>query len=517
VIARRNSPRSTMLLAAIVVMATGCFDAKLRIPSAVPSAVLHAGRADLAGLVVRELEAGRLREAFYVLEAHKTRGFATPRLAARDPALATRLAAAHRDLRPLFAAAFRTEPQGEHVASRGLHVVASASAPAITEVQDASDRAFWDHLQITEARFEAGLPYAHILRGSFAPTTAEEAALMFDRRELFVSYLIRGDRVYAFVLGATGKLAVVTLPAPVSALQQATRALRAELEQPPATGRELAWQQPASVLYDQLLGPIAQRFDLTGVDALYVSPDGFLANVPFAALIERGRPLVERLRVTYLPSASVYRHLLQHEVLDQSPRFLAIGNPAFSVDVPALPFAGREAETLSFVFDDSSLLVGEAATEGRIARALADHNILHFATHGVLLGREAPGASSLMVAADDRHDGFLSAAEIAGLDLSHSYLAVLSACETAVTSDGGATDLASLTGAFMTAGVPGVIGSLWKVADTSTTRLMLDFYREFLVSGAGEALRRAQLSLGSRAEYRHPYYWAPFLLYGWDK
>jgi CHAT domain-containing protein len=515
------SARSYRLAVAAVLLATsitaGCFQSKFRLTSAVPSKVLYAARADLPGMVMQLVERGQLDEAFYVLEVHKTRDFAAPRLAARDPAFATQLARAHRDLRPLFAAAFTAGP--EVVASRGLHVVPAApgaSTPAITEAHVATDRAFWDHLRIVEARFDAALPYAHVLRGSFAPTTTEEAALMFDRRELFVSYFIHGSRVYAFVLGASGKLLVVPLPTPVPALQAATRALRAELDQPPATGRELAWQAPASQLYDALLGPIAQRVDLSGVEAVYVSPDGFLAGVPFAALVTGGHPVLERLRVTYLPSASMYRHLLQEQALDQPPRFLAIGNPAFSVDVPALAFAGREAETLSFVFDDATLLTGAQATETRIDRAFASHNIFHFATHGVLL--EAPGASSLMVAAgDDGQDGFLSAAEIAGMDLSHSYLAVLSACETAVTSDGGATDLASLTSAFMAAGVPGVIGSLWKVADTSTTRLMLDFYREFLATGSGEALRRAQLALAANPAYRHPYYWAPFLLYGWDK
>jgi len=492
---------------------TGCFNPQLRLASAVHSTELHAARTDLPGIVVQQLEHGRTKQAFYVLEVHKTRGYATPRLAARDP----QLVAAHRDLRPLFAQAFRATP-GELVAQRGLHVVPGTSTPAIAATSDLSDRAFWEHLRIIEGRFDAALPYSYIVRGSFAPTTVEEAALMFDRRELFVSYLIHGDRVYAFVLGATGTLEVITLPTPARVLQASTQALRAELDQPPADGHELAWQNPASELHDQLLAPIAQRFDLSKIDALYVSPDGFLAGVPFAALLAKGRPVLETLRVTYLPSATVYRHLLQQETLDAPPSFLAIGNPAFSVDVPALPFAEREAETLSFVFDDASLLVGKDATEGEITRALAEHNVLHFATHGVLLGREAPGASSLMVAAgSDGHDGFLSAAEIAGMDLSHSYLAVLSACETASTSDGSATDLASLTSAFMIAGVPGVIGSLWKVADTSTTRLMLDFYREFLASGAGEALRRAQLALAGRPEYRHPYYWAPFLLYGWDK
>ncbi|RLF49129.1 MAG: hypothetical protein DRN19_05965, partial [Thermoplasmata archaeon] len=30
----------------------------------------------------------------------------------------------------------------------------------------------------------------------------------------------------------------------------------------------------------------------------------------------------------------------------------------------------------------------------------------------------------------------------------------------------------------------------------------------------GEALRRAQLSLLRNTMYRHPYFWAPFVLYG---
>ncbi len=501
----------------IAVVLAGCLDVKLRLDATLPASVLHAQRANLPGLVARELAAGRAREAFYVLEVHKTRGYAAPRLAARDPKRAPQLATAHRDLRPLFAKLFQAGGN-ETVAQRGLRLVGAAATPAIANVHGAADEAFWEHVRLVEARHAAGVPYAHILRDSFAPTSADEAALLFDRGELFVSFFIEGDRVHAFVLGETGTVAVVTLPTPASTLRATTTALRGELEQPPAAGRQRAWEKPAALLYDQLLAPIGQRVDLASIKTLYVSPDDFLANVPFAALVTGpgGRPLIHRTRVTYLPSASIYRHLLQQEVLDQPPRFLSIGNPSFSVDVPALPFAGREAETLSHVFDESLLLSGADAAEGRIVRAVAKHNILHFATHGLMLGDQAPGASSLLVAADPQHDGFLSAAEISSLPLSHSYLVVLSACETAVTQQ-GATDLASLTGAFMAAGAPSVVGSLWKVDDSSTTRLMLDFYREFLAAGAGEALRRAQVALAGNPKYQHPYYWAPFLLYGWDK
>jgi CHAT domain-containing protein len=69
----------------------------------------------------------------------------------------------------------------------------------------------------------------------------------------------------------------------------------------------------------------------------------------------------------------------------------------------------------------------------------------------------------------------------------------------------------------MIAGAPTVLGSLWNVSDASTTRLMLDFYSEFLTTGAGEALARAKRKMRADARYRHPYYWAAFALYGWDK
>ncbi|MFP5245216.1 MAG: CHAT domain-containing protein, partial [Thermoanaerobaculia bacterium] len=49
----------------------------------------------------------------------------------------------------------------------------------------------------------------------------------------------------------------------------------------------------------------------------------------------------------------------------------------------------------------------------------------------------------------------------------------------------------------------------------ATAKLMVEFHRQ-LVAGASkpEALRRAQLKLRSDARYRHPFYWAPFVVVG---
>ena len=99
-------------------------------------------------------------------------------------------------------------------------------------------------------------------------------------------------------------------------------------------------------------------------------------------------------------------------------------------------------------------------------------------------------------------------------------------------------DLIGLSRAFIHAGAPSVVASLWKVSDESTVELMRGFYRNLRSMSKSEALRKAQLELmkssirlnverGSRGsaqstsytqemliECSHPYFWAPFILLG---
>ncbi len=502
-------------LAAVVVLAAGCFKMGIDQPGAqVAVSTLHARADDLPGYVAELVDKRKVAKAFYALEVHKLRGYAAPALAAHHPLRAGELVAGHRDLRPVFAAAFQAaRPDGEVVASRGLTVVPEESPSTLSEFRAEGDSLFWSHLQVMEARFGTQLPYGMVVRGGFAPVTSIEAAQMFDRGEVYVSFLVHGDRVYAFVL-RRGKLRVVPLPAPARDIRAAATAFVDMLRAPPADPADASWRAPAAALYDMIFRPLGPALSDPKLTAVYVSPDGFLSSLPLGLLVDGDRPLLARALVTYIPSASLYRRLLYRDILSAPPAFLAVGNPVYPEGVPPLPYAALEAETLATVFSRAALFSGGTATEAATVAAFADHNILHFATHGVLLGAAVPGGSSLMLAADADHDGFLSAVEIAGLDLSHVYLAVLSACETSVGS-GRSAELGAITSAFLAAGAPSVVGTLWKVSDTSTTRLMIDFYRQFLYAGA--ALREAQLKLASRPEYAHPYYWAPFVLHGWAK
>jgi CHAT domain-containing protein len=112
-------------------------------------------------------------------------------------------------------------------------------------------------------------------------------------------------------------------------------------------------------------------------------------------------------------------------------------------------------------------------------------------------------------------DGFLHVYEIFNLDLSAD-LVVLSACESGLGKEVAGEGLIGVTRAFLYAGAPSVVVSLWRVADAVAPDLMLQFY-ENLDGGGGkaESLRQAKLSMIRKGgRYARPYYWAPFVLVG---
>jgi hypothetical protein len=102
------------------------------------------------------------------------------------------------------------------------------------------------------------------------------------------------------------------------------------------------------------------------------------------------------------------------------------------------------------------------------------------------------------------------------LDLHQTELVVLSACQTQLGQLSAGDEVVGLTRAFMFAGAPTVVASLWSVDDAATALLMERFYGH-LQTGLGKsaALRQAQLDLLQDAIYRDdPYYWAAFVLSG---
>jgi CHAT domain-containing protein len=167
--------------------------------------------------------------------------------------------------------------------------------------------------------------------------------------------------------------------------------------------------------------------------------------------------------------------------------------------------------------DEAAVYLGASAKEENVKdnEHLSTARRIHFATHGVMSER-LPQYSGLVLTLDDdpQEDGLLQVYEIFNLKL-NADLVVLSACETGLGKEVKGEGIIGLTRAFLYAGTPSVVVSLWQVADHSTAGMMVKFYEELdRAVDKAEGLRRAKLGLMQTQRYAHPFYWAPFILVG---
>ncbi|MBM4342305.1 MAG: CHAT domain-containing protein [Deltaproteobacteria bacterium] len=471
---------------------------------------LERARRDLPDLIAGEIAQGRPAQAFYALEVARSRRFAGLS-AGSGRGRADEVPEVFRDLDRSFEA--QAAPIGPGGRSRGLAGLKPRQPEAFHQVAERDDQAFWLGQQEVARRIESidkrGLPYRLALAGHLVITTLEEIQRGLAGDQVLLSFHLGGDAVHVFVV-TRASARLVHLQTPPQALRLQVSSLSGALR----LAQGDAWRGVSRWLWMALLAPLGP--EVARAKAVTVVPDGFLANLPFGVLESpAGQLLTEGARVAYLPSATFYHAIVQRPLSADAPRMLAVGNASYPEPWLPLPTAEVEARAVSRMFDDSALLVGDDASEHRVMDAYRNFNILHLATHGQFAGAAAAGASSLILTRGAGADGHLTAAEISRMDLSHTHLVVLSACET--TLSGSDDALGSITAAFLAGGTPTVIGSLWQVSDDATARLMLRFYDRFLELGSAEALRAAQAAIRKDPRWQHPFFWAAFVLYGMDK
>lgn len=240
-----------------------------------------------------------------------------------------------------------------------------------------------------------------------------------------------------------------------------------------------------------------------------IVPHAILHYLPFAALRSpAGRWLVEDFALSTLPSASVLRYLVDKGA-DAPARALVVGNPDLGAGL-ALPWAEREARMVGQHEREATVLVRADATEGQVKSLLGTAGLVHLATHGEL-SESDPLSSAILLAPGDGEDGRLEVREVFGLDL-HARLVVLSACETGLGQLSRGDELVGLQRAFLYAGTPAVVTTLWKVDDRASFELVRAFYDRLDAAGPMTALRQAQIE--TQRAFPHPFAWAAFGLTG---
>jgi CHAT domain-containing protein/Tfp pilus assembly protein PilF len=267
-------------------------------------------------------------------------------------------------------------------------------------------------------------------------------------------------------------------------------------------------QHLAQDLYRTLVAP---AFPAGFPREILIVPHGPLNYLPFQTLMPApGRYLIQDAPIYYYSSASLMQ-FTRAKTAGGAPSPFAIGNPDLRDPTLNLRYAEREVRAIASLFPGAILVTRGEATETRAREHGGQHAILHFATHAELDG-EDPLGSALRLAPSPGEDGRLEVQEIFALDLNAS-LVVLSACETALGELKRGDEITGLTRAFIYAGTPSIITTLWKVNDRASYELMREFYRNLKAGhNKAEALRQAQLTTLER--YPHPYYWAAYQLTG---
>ncbi|HKI06078.1 MAG TPA: CHAT domain-containing protein [Thermoanaerobaculia bacterium] len=355
----------------------------------------------------------------------------------------------------------------------------------------------WDELRI---QLKATNPeYADIV--SVDPLSLEEVqAQVLDGETSLIEYFVSGDesgRVLAWVIDR-GHFAMAKLPVTAGDLRIHVAEFRSLIES------RQPFRAQAAALYRDLLAPLASHIRHRNV---VIVPHGVLHFLPFAALWEeKGRRyLGDTYTLSFSPSATALKFARARTAVPAGPVLIA-GDPDGS-----LPYAAEEARAVARLYG-AEPLVGSAATEGAVAARAGEAGILHLAAHATL-NPVNPLFTRVELAPDEGHDGSLEMHEVFGLDLSKTGLVVLSACGTQMGRLSAGDEIEGLTRAFLYAGTPAVMASLWNVDDESTALLMERFYTHLRKGKErAEALRRAQAE--TRRKFPHPYHWAAFVLTG---
>ncbi|MGC1247781.1 MAG: tetratricopeptide repeat protein [Spirulinaceae cyanobacterium] len=312
---------------------------------------------------------------------------------------------------------------------------------------------------------------------------------------------------------------------------------------------ELSLTQVKSIsrkLEQKLMQPI--RPLLGSTRKVFLSPDGQINLVPFAALVdEKNNYLVKDYEFTYLTSG---RDILSWANSNPSKNeAILVGNPAFQqprkpeaflvkktkqetgkslptygenppILFPSLPKTNQEIKAIAPLLPKAKQLMGADANQENL-QAMQSPSILHLATHGFFINETAIASNAprnpllqagiALAAANNQPEAILTATEIAQLNLKGTQLVVLSQTQTGEEDLANGKAVSALLRSLVLAGSETQLLSLW-LGDGAEKQDLLQKYYQGLGKGQGrsEALRKVQLSLLEK----HPYYWAAFLPFG---
>jgi CHAT domain-containing protein len=259
-----------------------------------------------------------------------------------------------------------------------------------------------------------------------------------------------------------------------------------------------ATQAHLEELYDLLIKPLRGQLE---AEHLVVVPHSFLHYLPFHALSDGSRYLIDDFTISYAPSGSIFALCQNAPSPENGSESLVM-----AVADARAPYIEEEGRFVAQAMGHARLFLGDEATEQQLKEFGPRSRFIHIATHGYFR-QDNPMFSSIRLG-----NSLLSLFDLYQLEL-NAEMVTLSGCGTGMNAVIGGDELIGLVRGLLYAGARTLMVSLWEVHDQSTAEFMRDFYTSYRqTSNKASALRHALVNL--RQKRAHPYYWAAFSLVG---
>ncbi|BAZ50270.1 TPR repeat protein [Nostoc sp. NIES-4103] len=281
----------------------------------------------------------------------------------------------------------------------------------------------------------------------------------------------------------------------------------------------------AENLYDLIVRPFEGYFKSQQIKTLVFIQDGFLRNVPMAALYDKKEKqyLIQKYAIATTPSLQLTT-ATKININETKALILAVTEEKKVEDqiFRQLTNVPLELQAIQKQFPKNKLLVNQDFTNNNLAKEVKNsvYPIIHIATHAQF---GTIPEDTFLVTGDNNKltiNQLETLLRKTGNPANSVALLALTACETAVGDDRASLGLA---GVALQAGAKSAIASLWPVGDNSTADLVAEFYNQLSQSqmSKAQALQAAQLKLINAKQipeindqYNHPYYWAAFIVIG---
>lgn len=404
------------------------------------------------------------------------------------------------------------EPIGNSAAQLAIETARNLLDPRRPLPEDRRAREAFDAVQRFKSRALEWRASGGVGRGAALVTVAELQRHVLRPAEVFVdAYASLADSILVFVVDrdAVGVHWVGSLGEDEMGLTRLLLLLRSgeasSAPYQPAAARQLA---------AGLFGPTLER--LRRSHRVVSCLSGLLNAVPLAALPADtlgGPPLMEGRSLVSVPSASWLARRRREGAV--SVEAAAVVTVARTTDDRGRALAGVAEETrwLAARYGGAGIVHAGDRPLSAVLPWISRGDILHVSSHA-RVSMNDPWSCAFLLGRGEDEDAWLSAREIASRRRP-CRLAVLASCRSTLDRGFNNESVLGLARAFLAAGVPTVLSTLWPVDDRATAAFTRRFYLG-LEQGqtAADALRQAQAETRRAAPTSAPYYWAGFTLSG---